>query len=106
MGVNVDEAGCDDVAPRIDLLGPASGYVANVDDPAIPHADVCHERLAARPIHHRAATNDQIISHAHSQILSGSLLCSGYYTGLLRLARDESTKGEGMELAGNPNLVD
>src|SRR3546814_4391921 len=61
MGMDVDEAGGDDPAARVDLFAPGGQVRADRDDAVAVDRDIRRERLAARAVDDRAAANHQII---------------------------------------------
>src|SRR5262249_26340300 len=64
MGVDVDEAGRDELAARVDHLGRRKLIVASdADDAAIRHRDVGLEAWATAAIDDEAATDDQVGTH-------------------------------------------
>jgi hypothetical protein len=67
VGVDVDEAGCDDVPVGIDHLGGVAPHIADLGDPPTSHGHVTLPRVSARPVDDRAAPNQEIelLSHAY-----------------------------------------
>ena len=64
MGVDVDEAGRDEPALRVDLFRALAGNLADSGDPAVLHRDVAFADRRARAIGDIAAANDEIeVSH-------------------------------------------
>src|SRR3546814_6396467 len=72
MGVDVDEAGGDDPAARVDLFAPGGQVRADRDDAVPIHRDIGDEGLAARTIDDRAAANHQIV-HIRSPVFGFGL---------------------------------
>ncbi len=69
VGVDVDEAGRDDAALGVDLLGAARGDApADRRDPPAGNGDVGFEGRAAGPVDDEAAANDQIESTSHPPV--------------------------------------
>ena len=63
--VDVDEAGQDQLAARVDLLAPLGRDRADHRDAPVRNRHVRLEPRTARPVDHRAAADDQIRSAAH-----------------------------------------
>src|SRR3546814_15534402 len=61
MGVDVDEAGSDDLAACVDFLGASAEAFADRDDPVAVDCDIRDKGRAARTIDDGAAANHQII---------------------------------------------
>src|SRR3546814_12713320 len=61
MGVDVDEAGSDDLAACVDFLGASAEAFADRDDPVDVDCDISDKGRAARTIDDGAAANHQII---------------------------------------------
>src|SRR4029450_14082773 len=62
--VDVDEAGCDHEAARVDLPRPAGAGVTDLRDPAARDHHVGTPRGPAAAVHHRAAPNHEIATDA------------------------------------------
>src|SRR3546814_14471663 len=61
MGVDVDEAGGDDPAARVDLFAPAGQVRAHRADAVPIPRDIRDQGLAARTIDDRSAANHQLV---------------------------------------------
>ncbi|GAA0866320.1 hypothetical protein GCM10009115_28560 [Sphingopyxis soli] len=61
MGVDVDEAGGNDLAGRIDFLACGAKVPADRDDAVARHRDIRNERRAARSVDDGAAAYHQIM---------------------------------------------
>lgn len=61
MGVNVDEAGGDDLAARVDFLAPGAEVGADRDDAIALYRHIGHHGRTARAIDDGAAANHQIV---------------------------------------------
>src|SRR3546814_6686884 len=70
MGVDVDEAGGDDPAARVDLFAPGGQVRADRDDAVPIHRDIGDEGLAARTIDDRAARSEEHTSEIQPLIRS------------------------------------
>src|SRR5579864_1038576 len=68
MGVAVDEAGRDDEAARVDLLGRGAIELPDCDDVPVLDADVALEPFSARAVDNRAAGNLEVKFHAPSPL--------------------------------------
>jgi hypothetical protein len=65
MGMDVDEAGGNELAARIKLLCAAPFHLAHRHDPTVPNRDI---RLAAIAVHHGSAADHRInFSHGLSR---------------------------------------
>jgi hypothetical protein len=61
MGVQVDEAGCDDQASRVDLLGARPEIRPDRDDAFAVDGDIGRKRVAAETIDNRPAADHQVM---------------------------------------------
>src|SRR5262249_51486029 len=67
MGVDVDEAGRDELAARVDHLGCRAPVVASdADDAAVGHRDVGLEARATAAVDDEAATDDEVWAHGRT----------------------------------------
>ncbi len=78
VGVDVHEAGGDQLALRVDLFGAASLNVADRDDGAGVDGDVSHEGLSAQAVGDLAASDHQIVCHARSSSLPAAAGLRGH----------------------------
>ncbi len=69
MGVDVDETRCDYRPVGINLAATAAIHPADLRDPTVGHGHVGGAARGARPVHHDAAPNDQIVL-GHGYVLS------------------------------------
>jgi len=63
MGVQVDEAGRDEQARRIDLAGGVTVEGAEGRDRAADDGDVAHVGLPAEAVNDGAVADDQVVNH-------------------------------------------
>ncbi len=61
MGVDVDEAGGDDLASGVDFLGASAQVFPHCDDPVAVDRDVRDQGFPTRTIDNGTAANHQII---------------------------------------------
>src|SRR5579872_1256203 len=74
MGVDVDEAGGNDLAAGVDLLGPGAAHRAYRRDQPVLDRDIALERLAALPVVDEPAAHDEIIGAFHGRLPGWSWL--------------------------------
>src|SRR5438046_2970246 len=77
MGVDVDEAGCDDPAFRGDLVRAAGGDPTHRSDPPAGDGDVGFERLGAGTVDDEPAPDDQIEFASHPLVYRGQAMGAG-----------------------------
>jgi hypothetical protein len=82
VGVHVHEAGGDEAAPGVDLLGAAARDLAHDDDAPAGHGHVGLEGGRAGAVDHLAAADHQIISPFHGRLLECSDFSAGLGAGL------------------------
>ena len=66
MGMDVDEAGGHQQAPRVDLLAPRGEVLADRGDPPGSNRHIGHEGRRAGTVDHGAAAQDSVELGAHS----------------------------------------
>ncbi len=71
VGVDVHEAGGDQLAPRIDLLRAAAPHLAHLDDPPGLHRHVGLDGGTAGPVHHASPAEDEV--EARQRLSHGGL---------------------------------
>jgi hypothetical protein len=67
MGVQVDEARCDQQPGRVDL--PLGLFAVDVPDPgddAVPHGDVTDVRVTSQPVDDGAVADDEVVGHLNN----------------------------------------
>lgn len=72
MGVDINKAGGDHQAIRLDHLARWAGGAANRGDHAAINGDIANKRLAPGPVHYQAAANDDVVGHAFLPDLLGA----------------------------------